>query len=97
MDWMDEMAQAGGDVTRSAIADIGDTYQEVLMQDASISPPDGLTGVMETTTDLLPEQTAMTDAQLQSLVDVQQHEAAMEAQAMAEPEPISAPDAPEMG
>lgn len=42
------MQQGAGDVARSAIADIGDTYQEILMADASIGPPDGLAGTMET-------------------------------------------------
>ena len=40
--------QVGGDLTRSAFADIGDTYQEILMADSPIGPPDGLAGTMET-------------------------------------------------
>ncbi len=32
--------EGAGDVASSAIADIGDSYQEVLMSDASVSPPD---------------------------------------------------------
>jgi hypothetical protein len=41
------LTQAGGDLARSAIADIGDSYQEILLADASIGPPDGF-GTMET-------------------------------------------------
>jgi hypothetical protein len=44
------MREGVGDVGRSAIADIGDSYQEVLLGNASISPADGLTGTMETVT-----------------------------------------------
>jgi hypothetical protein len=40
--------QAVGDLSRHAIADIGDSYQEILMQDASISPPEGLQASPET-------------------------------------------------
>jgi hypothetical protein len=38
-----------GDVTRSAIAGIGDAYQQFLMADATIGPAQPLTGTMETT------------------------------------------------
>jgi hypothetical protein len=89
MDWMDDMAEAGGDITRGAIADIGDSYQEILMSDASISPPDGLTGDIVTVTDTVPQDPVMSDAQLQSLVDVQQHE-------MEVAEPVM-PQEPELG
>ncbi len=47
---LDGMKAGAADVGRSAIADIGDSYQEILMQNASISPPDGLTGTMENVT-----------------------------------------------
>jgi hypothetical protein len=42
------MQQGAGDVARGAFADIGDTYQEILMADSPIGPPDGLAGTMET-------------------------------------------------
>ncbi len=42
--------QAGiADVGRAAYTDIADSYQQVLMGHASITPADGLTGTMETT------------------------------------------------
>ena len=44
------MKAGAGDVGRHAIADIGDSYQEVLMSHASVSPPEGLTGSMEQVT-----------------------------------------------
>jgi hypothetical protein len=44
------MKAGAGDVTRHAIADIGDTYQEILMSHSSVSAPDGLTGTMENVT-----------------------------------------------
>lgn len=34
------------DMARAALSDIGDSYQQVLMQHASVSPADGLTGDM---------------------------------------------------
>jgi hypothetical protein len=39
-----------GDLSRSAIADIGDSYQEVLLQDASVTPADPLPATYETVT-----------------------------------------------
>jgi hypothetical protein len=39
-----------GDLSRHAISDIGDTGQEILHADASIAPPDNLTGTMENVT-----------------------------------------------
>jgi hypothetical protein len=62
------------DVTRAAIADFGDTYQEVLQRDSGIRPPDGHAGDMVTVTETALPDPKMTDAQLQSLVDAQQHE-----------------------
>lgn len=51
--------QAAGDLSRHAIADIGDSYQEILMQDASISPPEGLQASPETAP---PDMTGEPDA-----------------------------------
>jgi hypothetical protein len=42
------VGEAAGDLTRSVIADVGDTYQRFLMADATPRPPQGLTGTMET-------------------------------------------------
>jgi hypothetical protein len=58
---MDGMKEGAGDITRHALADIGDSYQEVLMSSASVSPPEGLTGSMEQVTveaDIAPEISA---------------------------------------
>jgi hypothetical protein len=58
---MDGMKEGAGDITRHALADIGDSYQEVLMSSASISPPEGLTGSLEQVTvetDIAPEISA---------------------------------------
>jgi hypothetical protein len=56
------MKTGAGDVTRHMAADIGDTYQEILMSHASTSPPDGLTGTMETVTTSEPMTPNYTDA-----------------------------------
>jgi hypothetical protein len=38
----DILASTAADMTSGAIADVGDTYQEILMSDAAISPPDAM-------------------------------------------------------
>ena len=43
------LSEAFGDFTRAGIADVGDTYQEILMSHASTSEPQGLTGTYEQT------------------------------------------------
>ncbi len=53
------------DIASSAINDIGDTGQEILMADASISPADALPGTMEQVTETIdlnqPEPVALVD------------------------------------
>ena len=44
------LQQGGADVTRGLISDVGNAYQQILMQGASVGPPDGMTGVMEEST-----------------------------------------------
>lgn len=75
---MEGFVTGAGDLSRHAIADIGDSYQEILMADASISPPDGLTAEMETVTTAEPETPAMSDAQMQAVIDTREHEAEVE-------------------
>ncbi len=64
------VAQGVGDVARAGIADVGDTYQELLTGHSAISAPDGHTGTMENVSS--PAQAPMTDKQLQAVV-TQQH------------------------
>ena len=53
------MRQGAAAVGRNAVADIGDSYQEVLMAHARISPADGLTPTPESAAqEQAPEPTA---------------------------------------
>ncbi len=62
--------EAFGDFVRLGIADVGDTYQRILLQHSAIAPPPGLPGDMVTIHDPAPEG-PMNDRQLQRLVDMQ--------------------------
>ncbi len=47
---MSDFMQGLGDFVQVGIGDVGDSYQEILMADSSISPPNGLSVDYETTT-----------------------------------------------
>ena len=49
-DQLDGMKAGVAGLVRHAWSDVGSKYQEVLMSHASISPPEALTGTMETVT-----------------------------------------------
>jgi hypothetical protein len=50
---MSGISEGFRDIASSAINDIGDTGQEILMADASISPADALPGTMEQVTETI--------------------------------------------
>jgi hypothetical protein len=60
--------QAFGDFIRVGVADVGETYQRVLLENSPAAPPAGLPGDMVTTHDPVPEA-PMNDRQLQRLID----------------------------
>ncbi|MBS0448503.1 MAG: hypothetical protein JSR59_21485 [Proteobacteria bacterium] len=41
-DYAARIGQGVGDVARDAVADIGDSYQEVLLSHSPVTPPDGI-------------------------------------------------------
>jgi hypothetical protein len=75
---IEDIIGAGYEALTPVAEDIGNTYQRVLWQDSGIRPPEASTpdmgiGLPEAA-DIAPLE-PMTDAQLQTLVDIQNHAA----------------------